>query len=190
MLFRWIAYYNAQRPHSALNNRTPDEVFLEGAGELRWPDVTKTHWMLPSADRVVGKSGVRAGAPVARDYMAPELVYLVGETVTVHYMPHDARRVYVYRDDDFLCDALPQGEITEEYRRRIDQAARGGMKNQSDWRRGASRRQRAKIAPVTEPGPVERVQVTTEDEAIAADAGRAERHLDREAADDLLGLED
>ena len=31
-LSRWITYYNAQRPHSALAGRTPDETY--GATEM------------------------------------------------------------------------------------------------------------------------------------------------------------
>ena len=32
-LARWIGYYNARRPHSALAGRTPDEAY--GAGEMK-----------------------------------------------------------------------------------------------------------------------------------------------------------
>ena len=34
-LERWIGYYNARRPHSALAGRTPDEAYAAGSNELR-----------------------------------------------------------------------------------------------------------------------------------------------------------
>jgi hypothetical protein len=47
-LMRWIGYYNAQRPHSALAGRTPDEAYVAGSME-RFGCLAKTRAELTRA---------------------------------------------------------------------------------------------------------------------------------------------
>ena len=54
-LARWIGYYNARRPHSALAGRTPDEAY--GTGEMKRLACSATIRMVASVNQDEGRRG-------------------------------------------------------------------------------------------------------------------------------------
>jgi putative transposase len=142
------------------------------------------------ARATVGKDGVRFGG---LRFIAPELNGLVGEKVQVRYTPHDLRRIEIFRGDEWLATAYPQGTLSDEQREAVLARRRADAAELGRCQRRASRRARAKLAPITEPGEV--VDITT----ISAEQARGERRggggghrrdedLRRLTMTDLLGL--
>jgi putative transposase len=90
--------------------------------------------------------------------------------VQVRYTPHDLRRIEVFRGDQWLCTAYPQGQLSEEERAAVLARRRADAAELGRRQRRASRRARAKLAPITQPGEI--VDTTT----ITANQARDERH--------------
>jgi putative transposase len=126
-------------------------------------------------------------------FIAGELNGLVGEKVQVRYTPHDLRQIEIFRGDEWLGTAYPQDALTAEQREEVLARRRADANELGRRQRRASRRPRAVLAPITEPGPV--VDTTT----ISADQARDELRrggdghgrdgdLRRLAMTNLLGL--
>jgi putative transposase len=186
----WITEYNLRRVHSELGGQTPLQRWREDATPLREVRAEALRWMLMAdVERTINKDGVHFQRV---RFIAPELNGLVGERVQVRYTPHDLRQVEIFRGDTWLCTAYPQDELTAEQRaavlaRRHADAAELGRRQ-----RRATRRARARLAPLTAPGPGEDTTVITAEqdrqerrERRRDDDGREMRRLGRT---DLLGL--
>ena len=99
-------------------------------------------------------------------------------------MPHELRQVEVFRADEWLATAYPQGALSDEQRAEVLAARRRDAAELGRRQRRASRRARARLAPITEPGtPVAETTVVT---ASQARADRADRTTRRD--DDLRSL--
>ena len=99
-------------------------------------------------------------------------------------MPHDMRQVEVFRADEWLATAYPQGALSDEQRAEVLAARRRDAAELGRRQRRASRRARARLAPITGPGtPAVETTVVTADQARADRAGRS-AHRD----DDLRSL--
>jgi putative transposase len=102
-------------------------------------------------------------------FIAPELNGHVGERVQVRYMPHDLRRIEVFRGDDWWCTAYPQYRLSEEERAAVLARRRQDAAELSRRQRRASRRARLApiTGPITDPGALDDITVVTADTARA-----------------------
>lgn len=188
----WITDYNTMRVHGELDGQTPLARWCEDATPLREIPGERLRWMLMAdVERTVNKDGVHFERV---RFIAPELNGLVGDRVQVRYTPHDLRQIEIFRDDTWLCTAYPQDQLTAEQRaavlaRRHADAAELGRRQ-----RRASRRARARLAPITAPGAVEDITVITAEQARRERSERRRGHDDdgremrRLGRTDLLGL--
>jgi putative transposase len=112
-----IREYNTQRPHAALNGRTPLQAFRDDPAPIKvLGDEELRILTLPSEVRKVTQSyGVRVAN---HEFWAPEFDGLVGEQVEVRYMPGRYESVEIWRDGVFLCDAQPLERVSEDQRKR------------------------------------------------------------------------
>ncbi|SFO44386.1 putative transposase [Pseudonocardia ammonioxydans] len=176
----WVTAYNTTRVHSELGT-TPLARWGEDATPLRTLDPAGLRWMLVAdAERTINKDGVHFDGV---RFMAPELNGLVGEPVQVRYTPHDLRQIEVFRGDEWLCTAYPQDTLNDEQREAVLARRRADAAELGRRQRKASRRARAQLAPITEPGPVEDTTVVTAADARADRARRSRRRRGDEGPD-------
>jgi putative transposase len=154
----YIQHYNNERIHSSVG-MTPRAAWEADPQPLRVINEADLRWMLlGSALRKIRKDGVLwAGKP----YFATALHGLIGEEVEVRHMPHDGRRIWIYRNGQFLCEAVPHEDVPEETRRAHLGTRTSALARARSLRQTTSRRQRAtrherrgRIEPMTEPGEV------------------------------------
>lgn len=189
----WVIEYNTVRVHSELGE-TPLARWNTDATPLRQVPAEQLRWLLlADVERTVNKDGVHFGG---LRFIAGELNGLVGEKVQVRYTPHDLRQIEIFRGDQWLATAYPQGTLSAERRDAVLARRRADAGELARRQRRASRRARAVLAPITEPGPV--VETTTISAEQARDEPRRARHggggqgrvedLRRLAMTNLLGL--
>jgi putative transposase len=92
-------------------------------------------------------------------FIVPELNGLVGEKVQVRETPHDLRQIEIFRGDEWLSTAYPPGTLSTEQREVVMARRRADAAEMARHQRQVNRRPRAKLAPITERGPV--VKMTT-----------------------------
>jgi putative transposase len=189
---QWVIEYNTVRVHSELGE-TPLARWIADATPVRQVPEEQLRWLLlADVERTVNKDGVHFEG---LRFIAGELNGLVGEKVQVRYTPHDLRQIEIFRGDEWLATAYPQGTLSAEQRDAVLVRRRADAAELGRRQRRASRRARAKLAPITEPGEV--VDTTT----ISAEQARAEQRaghggpghgrdaeLRRLAMTNLLGL--
>ncbi|MGH3097704.1 MAG: Mu transposase C-terminal domain-containing protein [Streptosporangiales bacterium] len=186
----WVAAYNTERVHSELGS-TPLARWCQDATPLREVAPERLRWMLMAdAERVIGKDGIHFGGV---RFIAPEINGLVGERVQVRYTPHDLRQIEVFRGDEWLATAYPQDTLTAEQREKVLERRRADAAELAKRQRRASRRARAKLAPITEPGAVEDTTTISAAQARAEDTrpdrvARRDADLRRLARTNLLDL--
>lgn len=186
----WVSDYNTTRVHSELGE-TPLQRWCADATPLRTVPEEQLRWLLlADVERTVNKDGVHFQG---LRFIAPELNGLVGEKVQVRYMPHDLRRIEIFRGDEWLATAYPQGTLSAEQREAVLARRRADAAELGRRQRRASRRARAELAPITDAGPIE--ETTTISAAQARDERRGgggglgrDEDLRRLAMTNLLGL--
>jgi putative transposase len=154
----FIQRYNNDRVHSA-HGMTPLEAWEANPHPLQLLDEEDLRWMLlGSKMRKIRKDGVLWGTKL---FFATELHGLVGEEVEVRYMPHDLRRIWLYRDGEFLCEAVPQEDVPDEVRAAHIGNRIAHKKQVQGLRRETSRKERVRryerrgrIEPMTGPGEI------------------------------------
>ena len=174
----WVTAYNTTRPHSALSGQTPlqrweaDPTPIQEvpAGQLRW-------LLLADAERSIGRDGIHFGG---HTFIAAGLNGRAGQRVQVRYTPHDMRQIEVFDGDTWLCTAYPQDALPESERDAVLARRRADAAELGRRQRRASRRARARLAPVTAPGEPEETTVIS-----AADARAARRGRDRDGERDI-----
>jgi putative transposase len=183
----WVHDYNTKRPHRELGGQTPLQRWLTDATPIQQVPEEELRWMLlASTPRKVHKDGIYFHT---YRYVAPELNGRVGEWVTVRYMPHDPRKVEVYKDTAWLATAKPQHLLTREERDQVLAARRADARELAHRQRRASRLARIRLAPVTGPGAVEETTVISREQARVEQRQRQRDQLRRLARGDLLGLD-
>jgi hypothetical protein len=176
----WITEYNTVRMHGELGGQTPLARWCEDATPLREVPAEALRWMLMAdVERTVNKDGVHFERV---RFIAPELNGLVGDRVQVRYTPHDLRRIEIFRGDQWLCSAYPQDELTPEQRSAVLERRHADAAELGRRQRRASRRARARLAPITAPGPGEDTTVITT--VITTEQARQERQERRGRDDD------
>ena len=192
----WVTVYNTARPHSALGGQTPLQRWDADPTPIREVAGEQLRWLLlADAERTIGRDGIRFGGCT---FIAGELNGRVGERVQIRYTPHDLRQIEVFRGDAWLCTAYPQGALTGEQREAVLARRRADAAELGRRHRQASRRARARLAPITEPGLVEETIVVPAEQARAGrwqhdrggdrDIEARDRDLQRLARTDLLNL--
>jgi putative transposase len=168
----WVKEYNTERAHSELGE-TPLARWLSDATPLREVPAEQLRWMLMAdAERTVNKDGVHFGGVA---FVAGALNGLVGERVQVRHMPHDLRQVEIFRGDEWLATAYPQGALSDEQRAEVLAARRADAAELGRRQRRASRKARARLAPITKPGAeLAETTVVTAGQARADQAARQE----------------
>jgi putative transposase len=152
----WVTEYNTVRVHSE-RGQTPLQRWNTDATPLRLVPDEQLRWLLlADVERTVNKDGVHFEG---LRFIAGELNGLVGEKVQVRYTPHDLRQIEIFRGDEWLATAYPQGALTAEQREEVLARRRADAKELGRRQRRASRRARAVLAPITEPGQA--VETTT-----------------------------
>ena len=192
----WVTAYNTTRPHSALGGQTPLQrweadptpVQEVPAGQLRW-------LLLADAERTTSRDGIHFGG---HTFIAAGLNGRAGQRVQVRYTPHDMRQIEVFDGDTWLCTAYPQDALPESERDAVLARRRADAAELGRRQRRASRRARARLAPVTAPGEPEETTVISAADARAARRGRdrdgdrdidaRDRDIQRLARTDLLNL--
>ena len=161
----WVRHYNTTRAHSELGE-TPLARWLADAPPLREVPAEQLRWMLMAdVERTICKDGVHFQGIA---FVAGALNGLVGERAQVRYMPHDMRQVEVFRADEWLTTAYPQGALSDGQRAEVLAARRRDAAELGRRQRRASRRARARLAPITEPrAPVAETTVVTASQARA-----------------------
>ncbi len=193
----WVRDYNTVRVHSSLRT-TPLARWAEDATPLREIPAEQLRWMLMAdRERTVNRDGIHHDGV---RFLAPELNGLVGEVLQVRYTPHDLRQIELFRGDQWLATAYPQDTLSDEQRQAVLERRRADAAELGRRQRRASRRARAQLAPITEPGPVEDTTVVTASTdrgeraerrtapGRATDTRRADEALRRQARTNLLDL--
>ncbi|MEX1907275.1 DDE-type integrase/transposase/recombinase [Janibacter sp. Y6] len=113
----WIQEYNCDRTHSALGG-TPADAWANDPTELRWAEPAALYQfaLALSKTRKITPEGVSVDGV---KYLSPEMGAHVGRTVEVRVLPHDHSAVAVYVNGDYLCEARPAANLTNEERREI-----------------------------------------------------------------------
>jgi putative transposase len=70
-------------------------------------------------------------------------------------MPHDVRSIEVFTEDGWLCTACPQDELTREQADALIAQRREAAREMGRRKAAASRKARARIAPLTATGTVQ-----------------------------------
>lgn len=191
----WVIDYNTARAHSALGGLTPLQRWAADPTPVREVPAEQLRWLLlADVERTINRDGIHFGGET---FIAAELNGRVGERVQVRYTPHDLRRIEIFRGDTWLCTAHPQGQLSDEGRAAVLARRRADAAELGRRQRRASRRARAKLAPITEPGPLEDTTVvsmnTARTERRRSERGERDweardRDLQRLGRTDLLNL--
>jgi putative transposase len=117
LLDDWIGDYNANHIVTTMKMtplqawRADGTLLDEIAPERLWQD------MLVSKERnKVSKNGIRWDTI---DWVAPELVKVVGRHVEIRHLPHDRSFIEVFLDGDHLCTAVPVEELDDQAKQDI-----------------------------------------------------------------------
>ncbi|MDQ2708762.1 MAG: Mu transposase C-terminal domain-containing protein [Actinomycetota bacterium] len=197
----WVIQYNTARPHSGLDGQTPLQRWIDDPTPVREVPIEQLRWLLlADVERTINRDGIHFGGHI---FIAGELNGLVGERVQIRYTPHDLRQIEVFRADQWLCTARPQGLLSREERDAVLARRRADAAELGRRQRRASRRARAKLAPITtpitDPGQLEDITVVSaradrahhrgeQRERGERDLEQRDRDLQRLAQTNLLNL--
>lgn len=145
LLDAWMTDYNVNHVVSTMK-MTPLQAWRadgtpldEIAPERLWQD------MLVSKDSKVSKNGIRWDTI---DWVAPELVSVIGRHVEIRHLPHDRSFIEVFLDGDHLCTAVPVQDLDEETKQATIER-RQAARAQAQKHFSAANRMRGKKHPGT-----------------------------------------
>jgi putative transposase len=101
-------------------------------------------------------------------------------------MPHDVRSIEVFTEDGWLCTACPQDELTREQADALIAQRREAAREMGRRKAAASRKARARIAPLTATGTVQDITAIVRDRAH--DHGSARHDAESGEPLEMLGL--
>ena len=181
----FIDAYNTEHRHSSLGGMTPAEKWATSAAPLDLVEPERLRWMLlADQTRKVDKDGIHFKNAI---FIAPEVTKLGrGKTVEVRYMPHDLRSIEAFTEDGWLCTAYPQDELTREQSDAVVQARHEAAREMGRRKAAASRKARARIAPLTAGGTVQDITAIVRDRAHDRESAR--RDAEKGELLEILGL--
>ena len=142
--------------------------------------------LMADQTRKVNKDGIHLENAT---FIAPEVTKLGrGKTVEVRYIPHDLRSIEVFTEGGWLCTAYPQDELTREQSDAVVQARHEAAREMGRRKAAASRKARARIAPLTATGTVQDITTIVRDRADDREA--AQQDTDKGELLKILGLAD
>ena len=167
----FIDAYNSERRHSSLG-MTPAEKWASSAAPIDVVPAERLRWMLlADQTRKMDKDGIHFENAI---FVAPELNEVGrGTEVEVRYMPHDRRWIEVFTRDGWLCTAYPQDRLSEEQAGAVVAQRYEAAREMGRRKAAASRKARARIAPLTATGTVQ---------DITAVVGERDRRGERETS--------
>jgi putative transposase len=166
---------------------TPAEKWASSAAPLDLVEPERLRWMLMADQtRKVDKDGIHFENAI---FIAPGITKLGrGKTVEVRYMPHDLRSIEVFTEDGWLCTAYPQDKLTPEQSDAVVQARHEAAREMGRRKAAASRKARARIAPLTATGTVHEITAIVGDRAH--DRESAQQDAEKGELLEILGLAD
>lgn len=183
----WARWYNTERPHRALDGRTPAQAWDEDTFAVHRIDADRLrHLLLADVERTIGKDGIRLNN---LSYLAPELHGRRGQVVQVRYMPHDDRTIEVYSGKVHLCTAHPHTRLTPAQTEAFREAARAESRRLGAARRRANTRTRRELAPLVDGAPPTESRVLPAGHGDELALRRAQRRLQERSSTSLLGLD-
>ncbi|MEV5576912.1 Mu transposase C-terminal domain-containing protein [Spirillospora sp. NPDC052269] len=189
----WVHWYNTERPHGALDGRTPLQAWTDDDTALhRVPADTLRHLLLAGDDRVIQKDGVHFRG---LNFIAPELDGKAGERISIRYMPHEDRWIEVYQFGEHLCTAYPQGHLTPEQHQAFRDHKRAEARHLRRELRRAERHAREVLAPLNDDQPhavdtrlIPAHHAAQTTRPAPRPRNRSDRLLAEQASTSLLGL--
>lgn len=148
LLLEWVADYNFERKHTALDGRTPAQAWEEDRTPLRTAseqDLRRYLLECPGT-RVVEARGVKFQN---RWYTDEALQDPLGRRVELRRMPHDTRWLEIYLDGQWLCRAIRQDEASEAQRQRVLEARAQAAREAAGIARRAKNRARVRWSTMT-----------------------------------------
>ena len=183
----FVDAYNTEHRHSSLGGMTLAEKWASSAAPLDLVEPERLRWMLMADQtRKVDKDGIHFENAI---FIAPEIAKLGrGVTVEVRYLPHDLRSIEVFTEDGWLCTAYPQNELTREQSDAVVQARHEAAQEMGRRKAAASRKARARIAPLTAGGSVQDITAIVRDRDRARDRESAQQDAEKGELLEILGL--
>jgi putative transposase len=180
-LLEFIDAYNRTHEHASLG-MTPAEKWATSSAPLELAEAERLGWMLMADQtRKVLKDGIHFGGQI---FIGPKLARHVGRTVEVRYMPHDLRSIEIFIEPDgWLCTAYPQDQLSREDAEAVIAARQQAAREMGRRKANASRKARARTAPLTGSTVVTDITVVTR-----RDKNRVRRGLTDAASNQLLEM--
>lgn len=185
----WVVEYNTERVHSAIGC-TPLTAWKAKATNVAQaaPQQLFPLMLRASSKRTVSKDGIRFEG---RRYLAAGLAKYRGRKVDIRLLPLDGDTIYVFDGDDFICEAVPSGQLGTDERRTVVQ------QRHADWqtikaaheRAAVVRAQTAVINAATAP-PATKTATPTPSRPPYDAAGATGIFAESDALTDLLGDDD
>lgn len=181
--------YN-ERPHSSLDNKTPNEVWAEETEPLRAVDPEAVRLSLLREDRTYKVQPVGVFHR-GRYYTSPELGRrgLVGRKVSVRYLPRDDSFIEIFVGDEWICTAVENRNLPPETRAEIQRINNTKFREAKAFQERAAERRR--LAAAKDPNSLldgGSAQVDLE-ETLLGDADEYLRLVER-AEDQSMGEEE
>ena len=155
LLDDWVARYNTERPHSALDGRTPLQAWAAQQTPLRAPDMEAVRLaMMPAArGRKVTPDGISFNNQL---YTSGELarLRLVGRQVDVRFLPNDESFIEVFDGDDWLCTCVPAHQVSTEDLDLLRQVRKEQYTTARAYHEAARERRALAVATATPDNPV------------------------------------
>ena len=183
----FIDAYNSEHPHRGIGGLTPAQKWDESAAPLELVEPDQLRWMLMAdRTRVINKDGIHFEGVT---FIAPEITARGGEMVQVRYMPHDLRSIEIFDDAGWLCTAYPQDALTREQSEAVIAQRNEAAREMGRRKAAASRKARARIAPLTAGGAIHEITAVA---GKPSEAAKAKGPRDSETGEllEILGLSD
>jgi putative transposase len=183
----FIDAYNTGHRHSSLGGMTPAEKWASSAAPLDVVEPERLRWMLlADQTRKVDKDGIHFENGI---FVAPDLNRVGrGTEVEVRYMPHDLRWIEVFTQDGSLCTAFPQERLSDEQIDAIVAARHEAAREMARRKAAASRKARARIAPLTATGPVQDITAVLGEPDRRGEGEASRRDAESNELLQMLGL--
>jgi putative transposase len=168
LLLEWVAQYNFERGHSALEGRTPAQAWEQDATPLRLAGEQELRRYLLECPgtRVVEARGVKFQN---RWYTNAALQDHLTRRVELRRMPHDARWLEIYSEGEWICRADRHDEASELQRQRVLQARAQAARQAAGIARRAKNRARVRWSTMTAAHPPQSTNSISAEEARAVE---------------------
>jgi putative transposase len=168
LLLEWVADYNFERAHTALEGRTPAQAWEHDLTPLRnaSEEDLRRYLLECPGSRVVEARGVKFKN---RWYTSEHLQEYQARRVELRRMPHDLRRLELYHDGMWICRAVRQDEASEAQRQRVLQTRAQAAREAAGIARRAKNRARVRWSTMVTAHPPQATNSISQEEAHAVE---------------------